>query len=303
MTEPLIASSSPESTDAFSEAITTIDAIAQCVRKKLDDYPDVDWLTASLTDSGTSISVNDPSKWAIGTVWEADDATGEQIYVSANGANPLTIRRGWEGTTSYPHASNAVFRRRPRFSDAQVRAAISGVISAELWPWIYNVRRFLITPSASTIWYAVPDDFGEPISMFQKGTGSITDFTNFRPPVPGFVSTDVSANGRAVNLTSTSYHLTDPSTHQINYLYAAKVTDTTIPAKGGDCICWGTAARLQDAKTIPVSMPDSDRATQEVRASDRARSAVFLRNRFEDTRNMWRIDLLKKARPARQWRG
>jgi hypothetical protein len=297
MSEPLIASSAPESTQAFGEALVTIDDIEQCVRKKLHEYPDVDWITSVLTESATSASVNDVTKWEIGQVWEFDDGTGERILVTGNSTNPISWKRGWHATDAYPHSANAILRKEPRFSRAEIQAAISGVVSGELWPHVYTIRRFLITPSTSTMWYAVPDDFGQPVAAFQKGTGSIADFSFFQPPVPAFVSTDISANGRAVAFRD-SLNLTN----QINYLYTARVTDSTIPESGADCICWGACARLMDAQTIPASMPDSDRATQEVPASDRARSAVYLRNRFEDERHKWRVAVLKQARPAKLWK-
>src|SRR4051812_45173261 len=93
----------------------SIGDIVRRVRRELDDEPFEDYLISSATNSATTVSVMQPSRWAQFDILEFDDDSGEQAKVRTAGTNTLTVKRAHNDTLATAHASAAVVLKNPRY--------------------------------------------------------------------------------------------------------------------------------------------------------------------------------------------
>jgi hypothetical protein len=95
---------------------------------RLVERPFLDTLTASYTGGGTTIAVSDGTNWARGDILENSE-TGEQMYVLSVATNNLTVRRGYDGTTTSTSIGTDDFvAKNPRFSVARIDSAITAIL-------------------------------------------------------------------------------------------------------------------------------------------------------------------------------
>lgn len=127
-------------------------ALVQRVRNYLDERPYS--TTATATDgSTTSITVGDNTAWEEGAILEFQD-NGEQCLVTSAAANPITVRRGWNGTTTSAHSSILALRD-PTYLYATILQAVNGSVR-RLWPYAYKLGTTTVTPApTTTVWYSL----------------------------------------------------------------------------------------------------------------------------------------------------
>jgi hypothetical protein len=145
-------------------AVSNTDLIPR-VRRWLDERPFVDTGTAA-DSSTTSITVGDNADWAEGAIMEFQD-NGEQCLVTSAAANPMTVVRGWNGTTAAAHSSIKVYRD-PQYTYQNILDAIDTAID-KLFPYAYKVLTTTVTPApTTTVWYDIAEsDFIDLVAVEQ----------------------------------------------------------------------------------------------------------------------------------------
>lgn len=145
---------------------TTAATLIQRSRLFLGDWPESDATTASITSSGTTLTIPDSTLYSPGWVIQVDT---EAMYVSAlASATTLTVRRGIRGTTGASHATATTVLVRPHFLDVEYLLGINSGISAA-FPLLYSpvVDESLVTVSG-TYEYTIPNQNSYPIRYLYR---------------------------------------------------------------------------------------------------------------------------------------
>lgn len=127
------------------------------VRRRLRDWPELDTLTASISDSGVTLTVSDTTipRYYAHALLEVDLETMAVQAVAS--ATTLTVFRGARGSTAATHASGATVLFDPAFTSAEILDGINDGLDA-LWP---NFRQDVVDESvalsSSTTEYAIPN--------------------------------------------------------------------------------------------------------------------------------------------------
>lgn len=105
------------------------------------DMPFVSILGAAIANgTTTSVTVASSSNWDIGDILEVEE-TGEQVFITTDGT-PLTVIRGFNGTTAAAAADAGVVVKNPRFTQKQIEHALDAVVQT-LSSW--GIHKFSTT--------------------------------------------------------------------------------------------------------------------------------------------------------------
>lgn len=105
----------------------TFGSLVNEVIMRLEDASAVTSLGAAISDTtGTSVNLADYTTVAANTRIEVDS---EVMLVTSADANPVTVKRGFAGTTAATHSNGAEVRRDPRFTRANIKNAINVVLA------------------------------------------------------------------------------------------------------------------------------------------------------------------------------
>ncbi len=150
--------------------MATLSSLVDQTRNFLRDVPDYDQLTASLTNSTTTITVADVSiyraRWTI-------DVDYESIMLRSVGTSgtSMTGTRAWRGSTAASHANSAGVLIRPAFFAQEIIDSINNAIQA-MFPYVYKpVVDTSLTVVGNTYQYVIPDMpgyTGYPIPMLYR---------------------------------------------------------------------------------------------------------------------------------------
>ena len=284
--------------DAADPSITYIsdDDVVTRVRKWLHDNPFEDVLDVALDLDDTAIDVGTPAQWAQAVVGEFED--GEQIlFYRQPTAATGDIKRGHNDTTIATHAIGDVLLRNPRFPRVEIEQARDQVL-ASLWPDIWQALRTTITPETGTLFYEVPDDLEDAVSLVQKADNISTNYFWLNSKVVrGMPAVDFS-NGRA--LLVTQFAGTD---NDATLTYRAQITgDTITEGAVADCVVMGVCYRLLQSRDIARTAEDTTQGGSGVKPGDQLRTASFFKGEYDRARNRAKA-LLKKEHPTkREWR-
>lgn len=216
----------------------------------------VAFLTANVTNSGLSITVDDASNVDPGVV----EVNGECIFVRSKAGNVLTVApdgRGWQGTTAAAHSTNDRLVCDPGFPTWRIQRAINDAITG-VYPMLWGTASTTFVFNASNDTYSLPADC--------EGILSVT-FTDIGPSkaqvqLHGYkfepnADTDTYATGRTIQLREAP---TSGRTVKVNYRKAPSelTTGQALTASGlrdtaRRCIVYGALAEI-------LSMVDATRA-------------------------------------------
>src|SRR5215510_9735269 len=99
------------------------------VRHFLKDFPFMDQVTATVTDSATSLTLASTANWEEDDIIEFDDETDEQAMVrTVTNSTSLLVRRAYPFGEAVAHDANVYILKAPRFGGAQITEAISRYI-------------------------------------------------------------------------------------------------------------------------------------------------------------------------------
>jgi hypothetical protein len=302
---PVVVPVSPTATGTVN-----VPTLARRIRQKfLEDEPYEALTTAVVTPSDTTINLSDPTKWGVGNVGEFDDGTGSQFRISEQPTpltNPITVKYGHHNTPVTAHDDGAVVLKSPRFGYDQLRNVIDEVCT-ELWPYVWNVGSFTVSPSTTTNLYDVPSDFIDLIGASQQSTGSITDVLWYgpktRPILPvSDISSSLAASTQSLRFPGGFFNQTKP----VTIYYRVLVTEDTI--QEGDMarlVEFGVVASLMASKEVPLS--SKHRAPGETNLAPGAmqRTASWYESKFISQRAKLNAKLMssQKTAPARRWVG
>ena len=118
-------------------AATTVSTLITRTRRFLQDWPDQDVLSASLSSGATSLTVADSAtKIADNWVLEIDSEALVATSTASTG-NTVTVRRGARGTTAASHSSGSVILLRPAYLSVEILDAFNAALEA-MYPYIYK---------------------------------------------------------------------------------------------------------------------------------------------------------------------
>lgn len=282
-------------------AESTANLVAR-VRRIIDD----DVLRDSVTDAEADVggtdswNVGTPTNWPIGSRWDADDGVNEQVLVTANEVNPISVLRRYNGTAGGAHLAGAYWRKAPRFTYDQITDAIARKCN-DLYPWCYDVRFDNLTPDPTVkMFYPLSADFERLAFVNQKSTATIPDMGYYGQgscpiSIHAAIPTGMATNRKAIRIPRVRN-----ITNTIDVYYHAKLTSSTVPTgQGADVVAWGAAVELVGAKTVPLSTPDA----QNVSGADLSRGYGTTGQIFEAKRHAWHLELLSLYPPAKVWKG
>lgn len=135
--------------------VPTLGTMVNRVRDYVRDWPQLDALTAAVTDTTTkSLTVADATAYTSNTVVQIDQ---EAFRVkSGTSTTVTTYNRGDRGTTAAVHSNGATILLRPNFLDKQIIDALNAGIDA-CFPYIYKeVLDSSLTVLTNTYEYTVP---------------------------------------------------------------------------------------------------------------------------------------------------
>lgn len=133
---------------------TSVSTLVDRTRRLVRDWPDLDDLTASISSSGTTVTVADSSRYVANQLLEVENET--MVIRSIPTATTLTVKRGSHGSTAASHANSTAVLMNPRFRAIDVLDALNAGQQA-CWPWVYQpVTNTTLTTTANTYEYSVP---------------------------------------------------------------------------------------------------------------------------------------------------
>lgn len=260
---------------------------------QITERPYVCEINGSITDSGTSIVVDDGTPWAVQDIGEFDD--GEQVLVTAVATNTLTVLRGWNGTTAAAQSDNAVFTQNPRFSRAQINQALDHVLD-DLRPDLYDLETKTLTYDPTTTWYAFSagDDARilDVISVYYKAT-------NIAHPTPvdswkfyrdldatAFTAALGVAVGPTLSLASGS------SLYAIVRKEVQAIADC--PDAWKSMLVMGVVYHLMGAQTISRTQDPGRRSDRTVQAGQDARDSIWYLREYIRRRDKLAADIERR---------
>jgi hypothetical protein len=135
-------------------AVTALTLINR-VRTMVRDWPQIDKLTAAVTDTtGLTLTVADATIYTPNTIIQVDQ---DAMVVASGASTTLTLKqRGARGTTAATHANAAAISIRPGFLDQEILDALNDGIDA-CYPYVYKeVLDTSLTILNNTYEYTVP---------------------------------------------------------------------------------------------------------------------------------------------------
>jgi hypothetical protein len=279
--------------------------LVRMVRVELEEHAWQDYLTAAFNIGDNTMTVADPVKWAQGDIAEPDDDTGELVLVKADGvaATPVSVRRGWNGTSPANHASNAPVRKGVRWSYQQIAAAITKEIY-RLWPsaWIEGGPT-TITPATGVRWYALPAGAMDLISVHQVRSGTSLDFYEYgdgRAPPVIFEARHPTLGVPAIGFPAGFATMATT----VKVCWRDKVTVATDVEEGlmAEVVVMGACARLlagEESERVGEDTSISDDAP----AGSRLRSGAWFEQQRKDKLFELNLQLLRDRPPVGVWRG
>lgn len=134
---------------------TSLATLEKRTRRYLRDYPFEDVLTASATNSASTITVADSTLYGNRFFVQIES---EVLYaVSPATATTVAVRRGQKGSTAASHANSSTVLVRPDFYQEEIVDALNAGIEAS-FPLLYtHVVDETLTGSAGVYEYEVPD--------------------------------------------------------------------------------------------------------------------------------------------------
>ena len=150
---------------------TTATTLVQRVRRFLGDWPELDTISASVSSSGTSLTVVTDATTRYAPNWSIQ-IDQEVMRVTATAATTLTVQRGIRGSTAVTHASGATILIRPQFSDIEILDSLNAGIDAT-FPFFYKpVLDTSLTTDGSSYEYTVPSGLTWLSKVETKESGS-----------------------------------------------------------------------------------------------------------------------------------
>ena len=289
---------------------SSISSIVTCVRKKLKDWPLETRITAGYTAGGTTITVADGTLFAAsgGDEWEFADGTYEIILGRSVSSNTVTPKFGHRGTTNQDHASGAVLRSIPRFSDDDIQTAISEAVDG-LAPTVWTTATTSLTFSASATHFDAPSGFLRPIWATQKDAASTNNFYyqygfDGQPPNRGQIYV---RRGQNTSDFSSGIALYVPAfyntTNTITLTYAKAVTTSTIESGlMSDTVCWGAVANLMGVQGAGRSGSFNPRDLSAASTLDSLRMSSLAEQKYQLGKRRLAADLNRKYPLAKTWR-
>lgn len=159
---------------------TTAATLVQRCRRFMGDWPTNDVTTASMTNSGGTVTVGDTSLYAPGWIIQIDV---EAFYINNIGSGTvLNCNRAQRGTVAASHANASAIYVRPHFLDIEYLDALNSGINAS-FPLIYQeVTDESIVTTAGTYEYTIPtmSALGVPIPFIWRLSEKVTGDLTFR---------------------------------------------------------------------------------------------------------------------------
>lgn len=142
---------------------TSADTLIERTRRFLRDWPEEDVLTASISSSGTTLTVADATLYKKNWLLELDQ---ELVTVTADGATTdIPIRRGARGSTAASHVSSTVIVTRPHFFSVEILDALNDGLDA-CFPLLYRpVANEYTGILADTYEYDLPNMSGISVAI------------------------------------------------------------------------------------------------------------------------------------------
>lgn len=137
---------------------TSVSTLIPRVRRFVGDYPEYDSLTASVTDSGTTLTVADSSIYA--ARWPIQIDTEALLVKALPSSTTVTVKRAHMGTTAASHANSSTVMLRPQFLDVEVLDALNYALG-NCFPYMYKpVAQEYTGITADTYEYTLPNMTG-----------------------------------------------------------------------------------------------------------------------------------------------
>lgn len=205
----------------------------------------VTWLSAALTNSATTVSVNNGEQVSEGVI-EIDD---ELIYVSSIATNTLTFApfgRGYMGSTAASHSSNAKVTYDPLFPRVEIKRALNQIL-AGVYPTLYQRKETTFTFAGSQATYELPADAEGVIKVQFQATGP----SGYWPTLTAweFEPNSELTSGRAITL-----HEAPEQQRTVKVTYRAAfgalsadadtLTSVGFPESGADLLVYGATSQL-----------------------------------------------------------
>lgn len=114
---------------------TTVTTLTQRTRRFLRDWPEFDETTASISSSGTTLTVANSALYAAGWELQLEDEV-VRVQTIASGTT-LTVRRGLKGSTAAAHVTATTIMARPRFYNVDILDALNAGLAAS-FPLLYR---------------------------------------------------------------------------------------------------------------------------------------------------------------------
>jgi hypothetical protein len=236
-----------------------VDEVSGYLRAYSSDQEAKTFLVSSVTDTATSLTVNDPDRASAGLA-EVDEELVEISAVdSVTGVATLfPWGRGQQGTTAVAHAANARVTTSPRWPRARIKRTLNEVLGG-MFPDLFAVKTTQLTAtSALDTEYGLPADVRRIISM------------RWNFPPYGWQEISGWRMGQSGDIdqfpTGTSVQINDDvwPGQTIHIVYAAEplplVNDaddyaatTGLPETSSDVLCIGAAARLVVASDLAAT--------------------------------------------------
>jgi hypothetical protein len=202
---------------------------------------------AAITDSATSIPLDDATGFARGSVAEIDFEM-VRIKTADAATNTLTVRRGHEGTDAVAHEAGVEVLMNPTWPRGVVAQEINGVLT-EIYPDLYAVDEYEST---------IPSDPGEPLTLPAGAVGVIAVYLEPRSTPGSWVLMDrwdyqpdgdlslrlgLGYPGQAVRVVYAkrpgTFDLSAPAPLALDF-----ETVTGLPERVADLVALGVASRL-----------------------------------------------------------
>ena len=287
------------------------------VRKSLNDNPFVDVCTEAMDTTETDLSVADTTKYDVGAIVEFQD-DGERCLVTAlASATVLTVIRNFDGATpgtGTTHAINGQILRDPVFPYNTIVEEIEASLRG-LWPHVYKLKAYTITPVAGTTWYELDD--GGDISTAMEISG-VVQSVNSKPfwygtrrgsyPVEIYhnVPTTIAGSGVAVNIPFLRSTATNITVNTIAKITAAtsgsNYTDISEGIQADTIRYFAVAGCIANTDISRMTQEDISMSDESVRPMSRTQLSMFWENKAIRERRKWehelRVTLPRKARLA-----
>ena len=287
------------------------------IRKSLNDNPFVDVCTEAMDTTETDLSVADTTKYDVGSIVEFQD-DGERCLVTAlASATVLTVIRNFDGATpgtGTSHSISAQILRDPVFPYNTIVEEIENSLRG-LWPHVYKLKAYSITPVAGTTWYEL-DDGGDVSTAME--ISSVVQSVNSKPfwygarrdayPVQIYhnVPTSIAASGVAINilyLRSTAANITVNTIAKITAtLSGSNYTDISEGVPANTVRYFAVAGCIANTDISRMTQEDITMSDESVRPMSRTQLASFWEAKAIRERRKWehelRVTLPRKPRLA-----